>query len=346
MSKQKQQHPEKTPPEGVPRRDVLRAGGVFVASFGLFGCQGGRVNVGMVTEPGQGPAPVQPAPGQSLFLDAQELITLEALTDVFIPGDLDAGAVEARCAQAINILLSAFAFDPPMIFAGGPFSNRGGSSENDFEQFVPLDRYEEMAWRLKIEGSQGQPEREFNGPVAGWQQTYREGLAALDSAASGYGFSGFAQMPLATRELLLRAGGDDAVTALVDVAFIHTLDAMYGAPEYGGNFNLAGWDFTGYMGDVQPRGFSAEEVENPDNPGLQDLLPVKRFQARSQALPQAALLPLPSVSQLQQIQQVISQLMLLHSEELSLGLMLDAQGSWQRLRSRVQQLSGSAEGQA
>lgn len=322
------------------RRDVLRGGSVVVASFGLFGCQGGRVNVGVTQEPND-PVPVE---GQSLFLTAAEVQTLDALTDVFIPADLDPGAMDARCAHAINVLLSAFAFDPPMIFAGGPFSDRGGAQENDFESFVPLDGYEEMAWRLKIEGSQGRPEREFNGPVAGWQQIYRDGLAALNEAAGGYGFESFAQMPAVTRELLLRSGGDAAIEALVDVAFIHTLDAMYGAPEYGGNSNLAGWDFTGYVGDVQPRGFTAEEVENPDNPGLLDLLPVKRFQARTSSPPQAALLAVPSLDELQKIQKAIRELMLLHSEELSLGLMLDAQGSWSRIRSRVTQLTSTRSG--
>ena len=38
---------------------------------------------------------------------------------------------------------------------------------------------EELAWRTRIEGSQGLPEREFNGPVVGLQQRYRDGLAAL-----------------------------------------------------------------------------------------------------------------------------------------------------------------------
>ena len=32
---------------------------------------------------------------------------------------------------------------------------------------------------MRIEGSQGMPEREFNGPVVGLQERYREGLAAL-----------------------------------------------------------------------------------------------------------------------------------------------------------------------
>ncbi len=44
---------------------------------------------------------------------------------------------------------------------------------------MPLGRKEELAWRTRIEGSLGRPEREFNGPVVGWQQQYREGLATL-----------------------------------------------------------------------------------------------------------------------------------------------------------------------
>ena len=45
-----------------------------------------------------------------------------------------------------------------------------------FHRLSPLD---ELAWRMRLEGSQGRPEREFNGPVVGLQERYREGLAAL-----------------------------------------------------------------------------------------------------------------------------------------------------------------------
>ena len=46
----------------------------------------------------------------------------------------------------------------------------------DFHRLTALD---ELAWRMRIEGSRGLPEREFNGPVVGLQERYREGLAAL-----------------------------------------------------------------------------------------------------------------------------------------------------------------------
>ncbi len=38
---------------------------------------------------------------------------------------------------------------------------------------------------------------------------------------------------------------------------------MYGAPEYGGNQGLVGWSYIGFLGDVQPRGYSDEEVSQP-----------------------------------------------------------------------------------
>ena len=38
---------------------------------------------------------------------------------------------------------------------------------------------QELAWRTRIEGSERRAEREFNGPVVGLQQLYREGIAAL-----------------------------------------------------------------------------------------------------------------------------------------------------------------------
>ena len=42
-------------------------------------------------------------------------------------------------------------------------------------QFLPLSRVEELAWRTRIEGSRGIAEREWNGPVRGWQEIYRDG---------------------------------------------------------------------------------------------------------------------------------------------------------------------------
>lgn len=208
-------------------------------------------------------------PGTTVFLSGEELETLRALVDRFIPGKpehADDGAVAAGCAEAIDALLGAFEVDPPLIYAGAPFSDRAGSSENNFEDFLPLDAYETKAWRLRIEGSQGRVELEFNGPVTGFQQIYREGIAALDR-------EGFADMPAPARDLFLRTSDDPAVERLVDVAFPHTLEFMYGAPEYKGNRDLIGWEYTNYAGDVQPRGWTREQIEQPDPPGLSEAQP-------------------------------------------------------------------------
>ena len=92
------------------------------------------------------------------------------------------GAEEAGVADYIDILLGAFRFDPPRIWAGGPTSGRTGGAAR-FDHFHTLSALDELAWRMRIEGSQGLPAREFNGPVVGLQETYRRGLAALPNPA-------------------------------------------------------------------------------------------------------------------------------------------------------------------
>jgi hypothetical protein len=42
---------------------------------------------------------------------------------------------------------------------------------------------------------------------------------------------------------------------------------MYGAPEYGGNRDLIGWQYSRYQGDVQPRGWTRDEIERPGEGG-------------------------------------------------------------------------------
>lgn len=237
--------------EGVTRRAVLRDGAAVTFAVLASGPVSG---LGQVT--------VALAQGGNAFLDEGELETLRALVDRFIPGqpeDPDPGAVAAGCAAAIDGLLGAFATDPPRIYAGAPFSDRAGSPVNHFAKFLRLDAYEEKAWRLRIEGSGGDPDLEFNGPVPGWQTTYREGLAALDAAAGG----NFAALPGPARDLALRNADSGAVAELLDIAWPHTWQLMYGAPEYGGNRDLVAWRYANYAGDVQPKGWTREQIEQP-----------------------------------------------------------------------------------
>jgi len=256
----------------LTRRVVLKAGGAVVlgAVVPLSGC-GGSSQGARPGDRGAAGDAVDPTP-RARFLSDAERETLRALVDRMIPEDTDPGAVAGACHEAIDALLAAFLTDPPFIYAGGPFSDRGGEPDNDFLAFVELDEYEAFAWRLAIEGSQGIPEREFNGPVKGMQEIYREGLARLNERARQQGFDSFADTPAPSQDLIINDSNDATVQELVDIAFPDTLDAMYGPPEYGGNRDLVGWGFTDFMGDVQPRGWTDEQIINADDPGPFDFL--------------------------------------------------------------------------
>src|SRR5437879_4296747 len=99
--------------------------------------------------------------------------------------------------------LTAHELDPLRIHAGGPFSDRAGAPHDDFADFVPLDAHAELGWRIRLEGSQGLPEREFAGPVTGLQDIYRSGLAHLDERSQqAYGVD-FKDAPGPAQDLLL-----------------------------------------------------------------------------------------------------------------------------------------------
>jgi hypothetical protein len=182
------------------------------------------------------------------FTDDQFRV-IEAVCARLIPTDDDPGAKEAGVADYIDGLLGAFAFDPPRIWAGGAVSGRFGGAPG-FARFHRLSPLEELAWRIRIEGSLGIPEREWNGPVEGLQERYAAGLELL-----GADFA-----DVAAEEQDRRLHAHEAFTKLV---YEHACEGMYGAPEYGGNRNGVGWSYIGFAGDVQPRGYTDEEVSRP-----------------------------------------------------------------------------------
>ncbi len=184
-----------------------------------------------------------------LFLTDDEFRVLRAACDRLIPEDETPGATSAGVPDYIDGLLGAFLVDPPRIWAGGPTSGRHGG-EAAFARFHRLTPLDELAWRTRIEGSRGLPEREFNGPVEGLQERYRSGLAAL-----GPDFC-----DLASEDQDSRLRSNRRFTALV---YEHCCEGMYGAPEYGGNRDGVGWRSIEYPGDVQPRGWSDAEVAGP-----------------------------------------------------------------------------------
>lgn len=242
---------------GLSRRDLLRGGAAGVGAVVLS--QFGALPAVALAPDGTGPS----------FLTADELRLLGGLVDRFLPGppeSTEPGAADVGVPEAIDALLAAFEVDPPCIYAGAPFSDRGGHPVNQFASFLPLDAYEEKAWRLRILGSQGDPSLEFNGPVQGLQTTYRDGLAALADA----GFDPDAPGP--ARDLVLQTSGDARIAAVVDVALPHAVELMYGPPEYGGNRDLAAWESIGFDGDVHPTGYTDEQVEQLDPDDQTDLL--------------------------------------------------------------------------
>jgi hypothetical protein len=101
--------------------------------------------------------------------------------------------------------------------------------------------------------------------VKGWQATYRDGLAGLAA-------TGFADRSRFEREQILGRSSDPRVSALVEIAWPHTWELMYAAPEYGANHELLGWRYTEWQGDRQPRGWTREEVETGPIPGETILL--------------------------------------------------------------------------
>lgn len=185
------------------------------------------------------------------WLTREQYTIVEAACERLIPaGGAHPGARALGVADYIDGLLGAFTVAPPRIWAGGPFSGRAGG-EASFDRYLELSSVEELAWRTRIEGSRGIAEREFNGPVTGWQERYVEGIAALGADYAG-----------------LPPGEQDARLAAVPnfkaLLYQHACEGAYAAPEYGGNRSGAAWDAVQFPGDAQPRGYTDEEVSGRD----------------------------------------------------------------------------------
>ena len=184
------------------------------------------------------------------YLDEHDAAVLAAVVDRLVPPlDAHPGAHALGAIDYIDGVLGAFATDPPRVWAGGPFSGRHGGDAG-FARFTPLTRLEELAWRTRIEGSRGIAEREWNGPVRGWQEIYRAGIDALD------GDPRFVDCVPDEQAARLAA----APREFRDLCYVHVCEACYGPPEYGGNRDLGGWLAIQFPGDVQPRGYTDAEV--------------------------------------------------------------------------------------
>src|SRR2546423_11061586 len=155
----------------LSRRSFLQAGG----APGLLGLlPPARVDAFRAAAPKAGQA--------GRFLNAHELDTLRAVVARLVPGppeDPDPGALEAGAADAIDLLLGAFAVDPPMIHAGGPYSGRHGGGHHGFSDFVGVRRPPGGRWRGPPHGARRGEKTEVAGPVPGRPQLHHHGVAAL-----------------------------------------------------------------------------------------------------------------------------------------------------------------------
>jgi hypothetical protein len=204
---------------------------------------------------------------RGLFLDERGWETIDIATGIVLPGTL--GARDCVAVAYIDKLLAAFDVTPPAIFASGPYSGRtafpdahGSPSkqfpDNSFATFLPLTRVKELAWRMRIFGSAQTPGGEFNdallGPTVGYRDLYTDGIARLDAFAMTITpHMPFRLLAPEDQALALDTVASEApgfYQALVE----HTLEGVFGAPEYGGNDFQYGWRLTGYDGDSAPLG--------------------------------------------------------------------------------------------
>lgn len=217
---------------------------------------GGAITLVACPAPPAGPEPAVidgwTVPGRTK-LDASRYATLVAAMNALVPL-----STEAQAAWYLDQLLGAFDVTPPRIFAGGPYSGRNGGTD-DFSSFLPLTRVEALRWRTYLEGSQGLAEREWNGPVKGLLERYREGLDALEAAAQKKG-SAFTKLTLDGRKNVL-LGADEA---FVELLYGHTCEGTYGDPVYGGNHGLSAWKAIDYEGDRHPLGYTPSQMLNPE----------------------------------------------------------------------------------
>ena len=88
----------------------------------------------------------------------------------------------------------------------------------------------------------------------------REGIKTLDKMAAG----DFTTLSAYKMDEILAQ--DPA--GFMSLMFGHTIEAMYSAPEYGGNGDLVGWHEISWQGDRQPIGYSDKEVSQSDGPDV------------------------------------------------------------------------------
>ena len=106
--------------------------------------------------------------GDHVFTSS-ELQMLEDFADVILPPDDQPGGRALGAVAYIEGLVTAFDATIPRIYAGGPFSNRSGSTDDQFGNFVELDRVNLAAWQKIVLGT---------GTAPSLKDQLKQGLAA------------------------------------------------------------------------------------------------------------------------------------------------------------------------
>lgn len=232
----------------MERRALLRG----AAGLGLAGL----VPAGVLAEILSGCSGATASPA----FDGHEREVITEATARLIPGPLDdpaevghPGAREANVTRYITTLVGAFSVQPPRLFAGGPFSNRHGSSVDYMAQFAEPSPSRAENWR---------------GRLAKLAAVYHAGIVELDRRARTGGAGDFLRLDAPGKDRVLASnpkvqGLPAGYSGFTDLLFEHAIEGMYSVPEYGGNAGEAGWRDVGFPGDVQPRGYTPAQVSSP-----------------------------------------------------------------------------------
>ena len=158
---------------------------------------------------------------------------------------LETRSVDASCARPLDVI------GPAEVFAG---------ARRPAVLSFPVDRRRDTFVRSGVD------------PDSVAYPVTRDRLAGYRDAARDLGID-WSQVPVGVcrttdeaearevmRHLLASAPDLDAVPDFRQLLYEHACEGAYGAPEYGGNRDGAGWEAIRFPGDVQPRGYTDEEV--------------------------------------------------------------------------------------
>lgn len=185
--------------------------------------------------------PVDPDSAEPLFFTPHEWSTVEAVSARVIPTDHEPGAREARVVVFIDRYLSGINY----IFASA-----------DGTGFLQIDGNYAHAWRARI---------------ADMQQTYRIGIARLDTLAGNAFDKSFIDLAEEQQDTVLESLSErpkpgpvtlgttepastftqfttDDGLGFFDAICLHVKQGFYADPVYGGNKNRVAWGIIGFDG--------------------------------------------------------------------------------------------------